>query len=147
MGGELPLEQQLYGGGLLWNPPPIMSSNVVIRRAEDTTDCDALETLLWLALEDFCRATGFVLPAEVSCLIPPDMDYLDVTSASIPLSPKYPKARRQRRLSYLAPALIENLDVGKGMRQAWLNAPSTRARLLGVLERYDYLNNKLMGFE
>lgn len=145
--GELPLEQQLYGGGLLWNPPPIMSSNVVIRRAEDTTDCDALETLLWLALEDFCRATGFVLPAEVSCLIPPDMDYLDVTSASIPLSPKYPKARRQRRLSYLAPALIENLDVGKGMRQAWLNAPSTRARLLGVLERYDYLNNKLMGFE
>mmetsp|Transcript_21486 Transcript_21486/g.44698 ORF Transcript_21486/g.44698 Transcript_21486/m.44698 type:complete len:689 (-) Transcript_21486:8-2074(-) len=154
---ELPLERQLWNGGILWNPPPV--SKVVIRRIEDTTDCDTLETLLWLALDDFCRATKFVLPEEVRCLVPPEMDYLDIHPASLSsssssmsssssqcsLSPLYPKIRRQRRLSYLAPALIENLEVGKGMRQIWLNTPSTKARLLGVLERFDYLNNQLMG--
>ncbi|KAL7470472.1 hypothetical protein ACHAXS_010714 [Conticribra weissflogii] len=152
---ELPLERQLWNGGILWNPPPV--SKVVIRRIDDTTDCDALETLLWLAIDDFCRATKFVLPDELRCLVPPEMDYLDITAAppsssmssssSSPpsLSPMYPKIRRQRRLSYLAPALIENLEIGKDMRQIWLNTPSTRARLLGVLERFDYLNNQLMG--
>jgi hypothetical protein len=145
-GGELPLEEQLQNGGILWNPPPLMSSDVVIRRSQDLDNCDSLETLLWLALDDFCRASGFVLPEEVSCLMPPEMDYLDIIPKRL-LSPEYPKIRRQSRLSYLAPALIENLNVGMGkeMRQVWLNTPSTRARLLGTLERYDHLNNELMG--
>ncbi|KAL7489035.1 hypothetical protein ACHAW6_014615 [Cyclotella cf. meneghiniana] len=142
--GVPPLEQQLQDGGILWNPFPIMASDVVIRRSQDLSDCDSLETLLWLALDDFCRATRFVLPEEISCLIPPEMDYLGITPKTT-LSPKYPKLRRQRRLSYLAPSLIENLDVGKGMRQVWLNTPSTRARLRGALERFDHLNNELMG--
>eukprot|EP00804_Cyclotella_cryptica_P027845 CCRYP_020588-RA/>CCRYP_020588-RA protein AED:0.43 eAED:0.43 QI:0/0/0/1/0/0.33/3/0/281 len=130
-GGESTLEQQLQNGGILWNPSPIMSSDVVIRRSQDLNNCDSLETLLWLALDDFCRATRFVPPEEVLCLIPPEMDYLGITPKTT-LSPKYPKLRRQRRLSYLAPALIENLEVGKGMRQVWLNTPSTRARLRGL---------------
>lgn len=144
-GGELPLEEQLFNGGIIWDPPPI--KNVIVRRSLDTTDCDALETLLWLAMDDFCRATGFNLPEEVRVLKPPELDYLDdILPASYTLSPQYPKIRRQRRLSYLAPLLIENLEeVGKGIRHVWLNTPSTKARLLGALERYDYLNNKLMG--
>lgn len=141
--GEPPLERQLQNGGITWDPPPV--PNVVLRRSRDDLDCDALETLLWLALDDFCRATGFALPEEVRILLPPELDYLDVTTDRR-LQSDYPKIRRQRRLSYLAPALIENLEVPmKGMRQVWLNAPSTRARLLGALERYDYLNNKMMG--
>eukprot|EP00804_Cyclotella_cryptica_P015711 CCRYP_019512-RA/>CCRYP_019512-RA protein AED:0.26 eAED:0.26 QI:0/0/0/1/0/0/2/0/562 len=132
-GGESTLEQQLQNGGILWNPSPIMSSDVVIRRSQDLNNCDSLETLLWLALDDFCRATRFVPPEEV------------LNHPKTTLSPKYPKLRRQRRLSYLAPALIENLEVGKGMRQVWLNTPSTRARLRGALERFDHLNNELMG--
>jgi hypothetical protein len=143
-GGELPIEEQLFNGGILWDPPPIQ--NVIVWRSLDTSDCDALETLLWLAMDDFCRATGFNLPEEVRVLIPPEMDYLDLVPSKCTLSPLYPKIRRQRRLSYLAPALIENLEeVGKGLRHIWLNTPSTKARLLGALERYDYLNNKLMG--
>ena len=142
--GDLPLEQQLQNGAILWKPPPLMSSNVVIRRSQDLNDCDTLETLLWLALDDFCRAARFTLPEEVACLVPDEMDYLDVAPTST-LSHKYPKKRRQRRLSYLAPALIENLDIGKGMRQLWLNTPSTKLRLAGVLERFDHLNNELMG--
>lgn len=143
-GGELPIEEQLYNGGILWDPPSI--PNVIVRRSLDSSDCDALETLLWLAMDDFCRATGFNLPEEVRILMPPEMDYLDQTPPERALSPLYPKIRRQRRLSYLAPALIENLEeVGKNIRHIWLDTPSTHARLRGALERYDYLNNKLMG--
>lgn len=138
----IPMEQELRNGGITWDPPPV--PQVIIRRSQDT-DCDTLETLLWLALDDFCQATGFELPQEIRCLLPPAMDYLDI-STDVYLSSNYPKLRRQRRLSYLAPALIENLEIPmKGMRQVWLNTPSTSARLMGALERYDYLNNKLMG--
>jgi hypothetical protein len=46
----------------------------------------------------------------------------------------------------MAPELIENIELPmKGMRQVWLNTPSTAERLLGALERYEYLNNMLMG--
>ncbi len=145
-GGELSIEQRLWNGGILWEPPSIPS--VVNRRSrKDTTalNCDTLEVLLWLALDDFCRATGFVLPMEVRCLLPPELDYLDIKS-DIYLSSSYPKLRRQRRLSYIAPEVIENIELPmKGMRQVWLNTPSTAQRLLGALERYEYLNNKLMG--
>ena len=138
---ELPMEQELWNGGILWDPQHM--SNVI--RRQDTLTCDALETLLWLALEDFCRATGFNLPEEVRCLLPPEMDYLDIQTDRY-LSRKYPTIRRQKKLSYLAPALIENLELPmKGMRQVWLNTPSTKARLLGALERYEYLNNKMLG--
>lgn len=143
--GSLPLEQQFQNGGLMSGyKPPLMTSDVVIRRPEDFNDCDTLETLLWLALDDFCRAAQFKLPEEVSCLLPSEMDYLDITPRTT-LSPKYPRIRRQRRLSYLAPALIENLDVGKDLRQVWLNTPSTKARLKAALEIFDYLNGKIMG--
>jgi hypothetical protein len=143
--GRLPMEKELWNGGILWEPPRIPST--VGRHRRDKLDCDALEMLLWIALEDFCRGSGFALPEEVRCLMPPEMDYLDfAVTADSSLSREYPKLRRQRRLSYLAPALIENLELPmKGMRQVWLNTPSTAARLLGALERYEYLNNKMMG--
>ena len=142
--GELPIEQMLWNGGVLWEPPPV--SNVITRRSQDTKeDTDKLETLLWLALDDFCRATGFTLPEEIRCLLPPDMDYLDIQTDHY-LSSKYPKIRRQKRLSYLAPALIENIEFPmKGLRQVWLNTPSIAARLNSALERYDYINNRLLG--
>ncbi|KAL3826562.1 hypothetical protein ACHAXA_003626 [Cyclostephanos tholiformis] len=147
---ELPMEKELWNGGILWEPPRIPSA--VERHGRDELDCDALEMLLWIALEDFCRGSGFALPEEVRCLMPPEMDYLDFATTaegrrrSSSLSREYPKHRRQRRLSYLAPALIENLELPmKGMRQVWLNTPSTAARLLGALERYEYLNDKMMG--
>ena len=137
---EMPLERELWNGGITWEPPRASRES---RRRSD--DCDALETLLWVALDDFCRGTGFALPEEVACLLPPELDYLGIEPKRR-LSDDYPKLRRQRRLSYLAPALVENLETPmKGLRQAWLNAPSTSARLSGALERYDYLNDKIMG--
>ena len=145
---ESPMERELRNGGIVWKPPQ-MSSAVVACRRRDDRDCDAMEMLLSIALDEFCRGTGFMLPKEVRRVMPLEMDYLDIATTnerhSPPLSKEYPKLRRQRRLSYLAPALIENLELPmKGMRQTWLNAPSTAARL-GALEKYEHLNNKMMG--
>eukprot|EP00568_Trieres_chinensis_P012036 CAMPEP_0183296108 /NCGR_PEP_ID=MMETSP0160_2-20130417/3806_1 /TAXON_ID=2839 ORGANISM="Odontella Sinensis, Strain Grunow 1884" /NCGR_SAMPLE_ID=MMETSP0160_2 /ASSEMBLY_ACC=CAM_ASM_000250 /LENGTH=456 /DNA_ID=CAMNT_0025457687 /DNA_START=44 /DNA_END=1414 /DNA_ORIENTATION=+ len=141
-GGQPPLERRLQNGGILANPPFLAGPETANRR---TANADALETLLWLALDDFCRCTGFVLPEGILCLMPPELDYLDMEPPQRRLSPKYPPLRRQQRLSYLAPALLENINIGAGMRQTWLNTPSTRTRLAAVLERYELINSNMMG--
>ena len=81
------------------------------------------------------------------------MDYLDLASPTIDfvhveespptLSSNYPAYRRQKRLSYSMPAILEDTRVGAGMRQAFLNTPSTKARLQAVLEHFDALNASL----
>jgi Lon protease-like protein len=141
-GGQALLEHQLQGDLILRNPAPLPG---VVRRK--TQDLDALETLLWLELEGCCRNYKFTIPDEVLCLMPPQMDYLDMEPAKHPLSAKYPAKRRQRRLSYAAPALIENTNIGSAIptRQILLNAPGTRARLAAVLERLELLNNAVLG--
>lgn len=40
-----------------------------------------LQRVIKLALEEFCRGTGFVLSNEVWCLMPPEMDYLEFTTS------------------------------------------------------------------
>ena len=141
-GGQPLLEYQLMADLILRDPPPLTG---VTRRK--TNDIDALEKLLWLALEDCCRNYQFTLPPEVLCLMPPDMDYLAIEASQHPLSDKYPARRRQRRLSFSVPGLIENTPVGSAIvtRQLLLNAPGTRSRLLAVLERLEYLNNAVLG--
>jgi Lon protease-like protein len=141
-GSQPLLEYRLLADLVLRNPPPLPG---VTRR--ETQDPNALETLLWLALEDFCRNYQFVLPEEVLCLMPSTMDYLDMEPAKHPVSDKYPAKRRQRRLSYAVPALIENTNVGAAIptRQILLNAPGTRARLAAVLERIEKMNNAVLG--
>ncbi|KAL3906506.1 MAG: hypothetical protein SGILL_009243, partial [Bacillariaceae sp.] len=76
-GGEPLLEKQLQRAQLLRTPP---------RLSEDSkkdTDLDGLETLLWLAVEDLTRKTGFVLPSEILALKPPHMDYLDLAPPTV----------------------------------------------------------------
>jgi len=151
LGGDPPLEQKLKNGGILRDPVFIPGAQSENRR---TTEIDVLETLLWLALDDFCRHTVFVLPEEILCLLPLEIDYLDLASPIHRVSDHYPKRRRQRRLSYLAPVLLENFEIGAtprtpaemgaGMRQTWLNTPSTQARLGAVLERYELINHSLL---
>lgn len=141
-GGQPPLESALRGGAILSDPPFIPGPDSVNRRS---MDLNTIETLLWLALDDFCQSTGFVLPEEILCLMPPDLDYLDMDPPKQRLSAKYPALRRQQRLSYVAPAILENLEIGAGMRQAWLNTPSTKSRLAAVLERFELIVGGLMG--
>jgi len=142
-GGEPSLEARLQADLILRNPSPLPG---VTRR--ETDNADALETLLWLALEDLCRNYRFKLPQEILCLMPAAMSYLDLPPAErSPLSDKYPASRRQQRLSYSVPALIENTNIGDPIptRQMLLNTPSTRARLAAVLERIEAMNEAVTG--
>jgi hypothetical protein len=146
-GGESPLEDRLQKWRILRNPPPLRPG---VEPKRTTQDLDTIETLVWLALEDFCRSTDFVLPQEILCLMPPHIDYLDMQSRTpkkpvLLLSEKYPAKRRQQRLSYALPALLESTNLGAGMRQIWLNTPSTQARLSAVLERFELINDTMMG--
>jgi Lon protease-like protein len=139
-GGEPLLEDQLESWRILQNPPLLPGGD-----EPKTADLDVLETLLWLAVESLCHNTGFLVPEEVRCLLPPHMDYLDIQPAKRPVSPKYPAYRRQRRLSYALPAILESTNLGADMRQTWLNTPSTRARLAAVLGRLEHINDTLLG--
>jgi Lon protease-like protein len=140
LGGNPPLEKTLIQSGILQYP---LSLTAV---SDATKSCTVLETLLWLELDDFCRTQAFQLPAEILILMPPTLaDTLDMDSPEQRLSPKYPASRRQQRLSYHVPALIEQTQYGANMRQTWLNTPSTAARLRAVLERFQAINENLMG--
>lgn len=143
VGGRPLLEDQLRAELVLRDPAPVPG---VARRQTD--DIDALEKLLWLALEDCCRNYKFTLPEEVSCLMPVDMmDYLDIPPPKHPVSEKYSARKRQKRLSYAVPALIENTNIGSAIptRQILLNSPGTRSRLVAILERLELLNNAVLG--
>jgi len=138
-GGQPLLEDRLLGELILRKPPPVP------RVAARDADCDALEKLLWLALEDFCECLKFQLPDEILILQPPEMDYLNVGVAKELLSEDYPVRRRQTRLSYTLPAIIENTTVGASLRSVLLQAPTTQSRLSAVLDRFQLLNDTLMG--
>lgn len=145
-GGEPPLENQLLDWRILRNPPSIRSDEKGPKRKAE--DSGATETLIWFALEEFCRNTDFILPDEILCLMPPQMEsYLDMKSRTPIklLSEKYPTRRRQRRLSYALPAILESTNIGAGIRQELLNTPSTQTRLSAVLERFRVINDSLMG--
>jgi type II secretory pathway pseudopilin PulG len=166
-GGGPRLEDLLQADLILRNPVPLPG---VIHRFESNTTADALEKLLWLALEDLCRNYKFQLPPEIMCLLPPEMNHLDfkkqqkpdgagvqqqqqqqqhpVQQQQLKLSAKYPVRRRQQRLSYAVPALMERTNIdGSSIstRQMLLNTPSTRARLAVVLERIEVMNAAIMG--
>ena len=146
-GGSPPLEKQLQRAGILGDPPRLAEAS------KRNVDLDGLETLLWLAVEDLTRKTGFVLPAELLAPQPPHMDYLDLAPPevdfvhvedSVPkLLTKYPEYRRQKPLRYSLPAILEDTRIGEGMRQAYLNTPSTKARLEAVLARFEDINASL----
>jgi len=142
-GGMPPLETQLLRGQILRNPKISNKDNTDVK---DERSIDTIETLLWLALEEFSLYTEFALPEEVACLIPPSMiDYLTMSvSPSILIScPNYPKLRRQKRLSYTAAAFLENTEFGLNLRQNLLCIPSTKTRLAVLLERFEHLNDKI----
>ena len=144
LGAPTPLEQTLINAGILHFPLSLTANRD--GGDEPTKDATVLETLLWLELDDFCRVQQFTLPPEVLQLMPPNLaDTLDMDAPEAFLSEQYPVHRRQQRLSYHIPALIEQTSYGKNMRQAWLNTPTTAARLRAVLQRFQAFNEAHMG--
>ena len=119
---ESSLESRLLKGNILRDPP----SRPELTRKRKSLSLDELEDHLWTALDDFCRASRYSLPLEVLCLIPPNREWPKPVQH---LSANYPSERRQRRLSFAASAFLERTVVGADLRQAWLETPSTKARL------------------
>jgi len=115
-GGPPSLECQLLERGILKEPSSIRKS------------ADTAEMLIWLALEEYSRNLQVLLPEQVLCLKPPEMDYLDLPDAGHPISPDYPKSRRQHRLSYTAAGFLDT-----DFWQVLLELPSTEVRLEAVL--------------
>jgi Lon protease-like protein len=111
---------------------------------------DELEVGVWLALNDFLQQTkkpvspillGF-LPHNVTWptsfvleQVAENLEQSPLQSKYVRLSPQYPAARRQKRLSYTAPALLEHhVDSVHALRRQLLAIPSTRVRLAYVLQ-------------
>jgi hypothetical protein len=112
---------------------------------------DELEVGVWLALNDFLQQTkkpvspillGF-LPHNVTWpasfvleQVAANLEQSPLQSKYVRLSPQYPAARRQKRLSYTVPALIEHhhVDSVHTLRRQLLAIPSTRVRLAYVLQ-------------
>ena len=121
---------------------------------DSASDADGIEKLIWLELEELTRHTKFILPREIKCLLPPEMDYLEFAeppsssrkpeddSTSCTLSSDYPAARRQTRLSFSVPAIWETPGQASAMRQALLQFTSTTARLYIVLQQLKEMNRK-----
>lgn len=140
---EPPLVQQLVHGGVLRVPPELYPTGTDLAI---NGDLGCLEIQLWKSMDDFCQATKFVLPHEILCLMPPDLtSQLRMAPPARRVSSRYPSFRRQKRLSFAASAIIEYTPFGSGMRQAWLNTPSTAARLRSVHQCYQLFNDSLSG--
>ena len=158
-GGSPSLENQLETWRILKNPQPLPGTT-----PKQNIDLNGLETMIWLELEELIHKTGFQLPSEILILQPPQMaDYLELdfssadvateysATTSLPqLSKKYPAYRRQRRLSYVLPGILEGTEVdgpdktSNDMRQIYLNIPSTKGRLEAILQRLELLNASIM---
>jgi Lon protease-like protein len=138
------LEWRLLRDGVLHRPQAIDPALLML-------PADDLEIMVWIALNDFLQQTkkpvspvllGF-LPHNVTW---PSTFVLDQVASSLEqsplqskyvrLSPLYPSQRRQKRLSYTVPALLEHshVDGVHHLRRQLLAIPSTRVRLAYVLQ-------------
>jgi Lon protease-like protein len=140
IGVELSLESRLLEGKILQSPP----AHPEVSNSRRSLPLDELEQKLWDAMEDFCSSTRIELPPHLICLLPPGRLWRRL-SCHRSLSPIYPRARRQQRLSFAAPALLEGTQVGRDLKQAWLETPSTHERMTSVLELFEVLNDQRIG--
>jgi hypothetical protein len=114
---------------------------------------DTLEIRLWLALNDFLQHTRTPVSPVLFGLLPWKNDWPvsfvlkrigDSIAAQtekdhkyVRVSPDYPAARRQKRLSYAVASLLEDLDTVNAFRQELLEIPSTRMRLAVLVQKLE----------
>ena len=138
------LEERLVQGNILqdpWLDPGLMKLSM-----------DDLEHKLWLALNDFLKETRTPVSPILLGLMPlqhkwPRNFLLERIAETIEkqtkldhkyvrVSAEYPALRRQKRLSYSAAALLEDLETVTPWRHQLLAIPSTKDRLVFVLQRF-----------
>lgn len=152
-GVELSVETRLLNKAIVKGPAfgGNGSRRMERRRQQLALSNDQLEAQLWNALEDYCCAKGIRLPDQVLCLLPqgrswmrvPDVWYRRVSNSH------YPACRRQTRLSFAVAYWLERTGRDKeNLRQAWLETPTTKARLIDLIERLALANDEpLLDFQ
>jgi Lon protease-like protein len=163
------LEARLLEGGILNGPPthPEVSSSM----SSDSSLYD-IEYHLWLAVNNFLLATempisphmlallqkrdawptDFVLKKTLEAYLannkgPDDGKVVSVSHGYVSLPRDYPDLRRQRRISFTLAHLLEGYygEESMGLRQLLLEIPSTRMRLLFLLERFEMIYDDVAG--
>jgi Lon protease-like protein len=140
------LEYRLLQGRILNEP------STPLGRLEELSS-DTLEIRLWLALNDFLQHTRTPVSPVLFGLLPWKNDWPisfvlkrigDSIAAQtekdhkyVRVSPDYPAARRQKRLSYAVASLLEDLDTVNAFRQELLEIPSTRLRLAALVQKLE----------
>jgi Lon protease-like protein len=138
------LEYRLLQGGILNQP-----CTPLLGLLQNLTP-DQLEVRLWLALNDFLQHTRTPVSPVLLGFLPwaqtwPENFILEKIGDQIAqqteldhkyvrVSPHYPAARRQRRLSYAVASLLEDLDTVNEFRQELLEIPSTKMRLAVIVQ-------------
>eukprot|EP00978_Attheya_sp_CCMP212_P039523 scaffold206492_cov48-Attheya_sp.AAC.1 len=137
---EQSLEKQLMDGGILRRGKGDMG------KYNDMT-LDELEVAVWMYIEQYVLVRKIAIPQELLCLLPANQKWpssfcledratrlLESSTNFVRVASDtddYPSHRRQRRLSYAAPSLLERIS-GIGMRQDLLELHSTHSRLVYV---------------
>ena len=162
------LEARLLEGSILNGPPthPEVPSSM----SSESSVYD-IEYHLWLAVNNFLRATempisphmlallqkrdawpkNFVLKKTLKAYLadksPDDGKVVAVSHGYVSLPRDYPDLRRQRRLSFTLSHLLEGYyrEESSGLRQLLLEIPSTRMRLLFLLERFEMIYDDVAG--
>jgi Lon protease-like protein len=111
---------------------------------------DEIEYRVWMALNSYLSRTRVPVSPVLLGLLPhgiswPEIFVLERIGDAIGeqtvlehkyvrVSPDYPAQRRQKRLSYAAAAVLRDLDATEDFRRTLLQIPSTKERLVYVLQ-------------
>ena len=139
------LEQRLLQGHVLQLPPEMNPS--LLRMS-----CEDLEINLWLAINQYLKTSRTPVSPIILGLLPPNHEWpgtfvlerigeaigqqTQLEHKYVRVSKQYPAGRRQKRLSYCAAALLEELDTVSKFRQIIISLPSTKHRLAYALQLF-----------
>ena len=87
------------------------------------------------------------LEAYLASNSPDDGKVVTASHEYVSLPREYPDLRRQRRVSFTLAHLLERYygEESKGLRQLLLEIPTTRMRLLFLLERFEMIYDNVAG--
>jgi len=120
------IESILIKNGILSHAMP----HPEMKRNSSGLSCDELERVLWSRLLEYSKVSKKTIPPAIMSI---------KESCS-----EYPPYRRQKRLSYAAPAMIETLT-GREFRQTLLETVNAEGRLRATIDHLEIIISDLMG--
>lgn len=137
------LEHRLLHRGILRQPAYLDHSLLKV-------PCDELERQVWVALDAYLKKSRTPVSPVLLGFLPVGVKWppgfllekignaiekqTTLDSKYVRLSPSYPATRRQKRLSFSVPYLLEDTETVNEFRREILATPSTKERLVYVLQ-------------